>query len=107
MILFFPCYGPKFLYMSCHAATVFAIIITEGAVFMARTVNRYISELLQAYQEITQKTCTEMALDFDVTLSNLYLYRNGVGNPRATTIDKIVIGVRRHCPEAFDRISRW
>ena len=74
---------------------------------MAKTVNRYISELLQAYQEITQKTCTEMALDFDVTLSNLYLYRNGAGNPRATTIDKIVIGGRRHCPEACDRISRW
>lgn len=40
---------------------------------MAKTVNRYLSELLQAYQETTQKTCIEMALDFDITLSNPYM----------------------------------
>lgn len=73
---------------------------------MAKTVNRYISELLQAYQEMTQRTCTEMALDFHMTLSNLYLYRNGKGNPRAKTIDKIVEGVETHCPEALKKISR-
>lgn len=72
---------------------------------MAKTVNRYISELLQAYQEITQKICTEMALDFDVTLSNLYLYRNENGNPRAKTVDKIVAVVEAHCPEAFKKIN--
>ena len=38
---------------------------------MAKSVNRYISELLDKYQEVTQKTCTEMALDFDITISNL------------------------------------
>ena len=43
---------------------------------MEKTVNRYLSELLQRYQQTTQKTCTEMALEFDITLSNLYLYRN-------------------------------
>ena len=56
---------------------------------MAKTVSRYVSELLQAYQGITGKTCTEMAVDFDITLSNLYLYRNEQGNPRAKTIDKL------------------
>lgn len=74
---------------------------------MAKTVSRYISELLETYQEITQKSCTEMALDFDVTLSNLYLYRNGNGNPRAKTIDKIVSEVEARCPEAFEKTSRW
>ena len=42
---------------------------------MAKEVRIFIVELLQAYEEITDKTCTEMALDFDVTLSNLYKYR--------------------------------
>lgn len=73
---------------------------------MAKTVSRYISELLQAYQEITQKTFIEMSLDFDVTLSNLYLYRTGRGNPRAKTIDKIVSEVKSRCPEAFNKIDR-
>lgn len=73
---------------------------------MAKTVSRYISELLQAYQEITHKTCLEMALDFDVTPSNLYLYRTGRGNPRAKTIDKIVSEVETRCPEAFKKIKR-
>lgn len=79
----------------------------RGAVMMAKTVNRYVSELLHAYQKITQKTLTEMALDFDVTLSNLYLYRNEKGNPRANTINKIIDGVEKHCPEVFRQISRW
>ena len=74
---------------------------------MAKTVNRYISELLDKYQEITQKTYTEMAMDFDITLSNLYLYRSGKGNPRAKTIDKIVNGIEVNCPDAFHTISRW
>lgn len=74
---------------------------------MAKAISFYISELLYAYQEYTQKTCTEMALDFDVTLSNLYLYRNGKGNPRATTIDKIVNGVENLCPEALEKVGRW
>lgn len=72
---------------------------------MAKTVSRYISELLQAYEEITHRTCTEMALDFDVTLSNLYLYRTGKGNPRAKTVDKIVSEVEARCPEAFEKVN--
>ena len=74
---------------------------------MAKSVSRYISELLDAYQEIMQKTCTEMAMDFDVTISNLYLYRTGKGNPRAKTIDKIVNGIEENCPDAFLVVSRW
>ena len=74
---------------------------------MAKSVSRYISELLDAYQAITQKTCTEMAMDFDITISNLYLYRTGKGNPRADTIDKIVNGIEAACPDAFHAISRW
>lgn len=74
---------------------------------MAKSVNRYISELLDKYQEITQKTCIEMAMDFDITVSNLYLYRNEKGNPKAKTIDKIVNGVEENCPEAFHEVSRW
>ena len=74
---------------------------------MAKTVSRYISELLDKYQEITQKTYTEMAMDFDITLSNLYLYRSGKGNPRATTIDKIVTGIEAHCPDVLHAVSRW
>lgn len=73
---------------------------------MAKTVNRYLSELLHAYQENTHKTCTEMALDLNITLSNLYLYRNGKGNPRASTIDKIVSAVEERCPEAFKKVSK-
>lgn len=46
-----------------------------------------------------------MALDFDVTLSNLYLYRNENGNPRAKTVDKIVAVVEARCPEAFKKIN--
>lgn len=71
----------------------------------AKSVSSYLSELLQAYQDITQKTCTEMALDFEVTLSNLYLYRNGKGNPTAETVDKIVGKVEQDCPQAFAKVS--
>ena len=74
---------------------------------MAKSINRYISELLEAYQEATRKTCTEVALDFDITLSNLYLYRNGKGNPRAKTIDKIVNRVEEERPDVFHAVSRW
>ena len=74
---------------------------------MAKSINRYISELLEAYQEATRKTCTEMALDFDLTLSNLYQYRNGRGNPTAKTINKIINGVEENCPEAFRDTARW
>lgn len=74
---------------------------------MAKSVNRYISELLDKYQEVTQKTCTEMALDFDITISNLYLYRTGKGNPRAKTIDKIVNGIEANRPDVFHAVSRW
>ena len=74
---------------------------------MAKSINRYISELLEAYQGATRKTCTEMALDFDITLSNLYLYRNGKGNPRAKTIDKIVNRVEEERPDVFHAVSRW
>ena len=74
---------------------------------MAKSGKRYISELLDKYQEITQKTCTEIAMDFDITISNLYLYRNGKGNPRAKTIDKIVNWIETDCPDAFHTVSRW
>ena len=74
---------------------------------MAKEASRYISELLEAYQDITQKTYTEIALDLDITLSNLYRHRNGTGNPRANTIDKIVNGVEARCPAAFKKVSRW
>lgn len=84
----------------------FAIILAEVQ-FMAKAVDRYISEPLEAYQDITQKTYTGMALDLDITLSNLYRYRNGTGNPRAKAIDKIVSGVERNCPEALRRVNRY
>ena len=70
---------------------------------MAKRVRRYISELLQAYQEITGKTYTEIALDFDISLSNLYLYRTEQGNPTADTIDKIVDGIEKDCPEVIKK----
>ncbi|MCI9169950.1 MAG: hypothetical protein HFF42_03255 [Lawsonibacter sp.] len=70
---------------------------------MAKEVRIFIAELLQAYEEITGKTCTEMALDFDVTLSNLYKYRNGKGNPTAKTIDKIIKAVEGNCPELLEK----
>ena len=74
---------------------------------MTKPVSRYISELLDKYQEITKKSRTEMAMDFDITLSNLYLYRTGRGKPRAKTIDKIISSIEANCPEAFHAISRW
>lgn len=74
---------------------------------MAKSVHRYISELLEAYHKYTKKTYSEMALDFDVTLSNLYQYRNEKGNPTAETIDKIVNSVEKNCPGAFKETSRW
>ena len=45
-----------------------------------------------------------MALDFDVTLSNLCLYRTGAGNPTAATIDRIIAAVEAACPELLDQI---
>jgi len=65
---------------------------------MAKTVD-YLAELISAYQRETQKTLLEIALDFDVSLSNLYNYRRGAGNPRATTIDKILAAIGENCPE--------
>ena len=72
---------------------------------MEKTVNRYLSELLQRYQQTTQKTCTEMSLEFDITFSNLYLYRNEQGNPRAKTIDKILGEISVRCPELLEQVS--
>lgn len=72
---------------------------------MAKSIHCYLSELLDAYQRYTGKTCTEIALDFDVTLSNLYEYRNGRGNPTARTIDKIVNGVEANCRRALEETS--
>ena len=77
----------------------------KGAIIMAKTINCYIAELLHAYKEITKKTWTEISLDFDVTLSNLYLYRKEKGNPGAKTIDKIVGGTEAHCHEALRRVN--
>ncbi len=74
---------------------------------MAKNINRYLSELLQAYQESTQKTFTEIALEVDIALSNLYLYRSEIGNPTAKAVDKIVHVVETHCPDAFQKVSRW
>jgi len=68
---------------------------------MEKTVNQYLSELLQQYQQITQKTCIEMAVEFDIILSNLYLYRNEQGNPRAKTIDKILGEI---CPRLLGQV---
>ena len=48
-----------------------------------------------------------MALDFDVTLSKLYLYRNGKGNPTADTMDKIIQAIEENCPEALQDTKRW
>ena len=45
------------------------------------TVDSVIARLILAYQEKTNKTLLEIALDFDVTLSNLYRYREQGGNP--------------------------
>ncbi len=72
---------------------------------MSKTVESYIAKLIQAYQMTTKKTCSEMALDFDVTLSNLYRYRMGTGNPRARTIDKIILAIQENCPELLDQKS--
>lgn len=96
------CVYANFLYMSCHNLGGFAII-AEEVLFMAKTVDSYIAELVLAYQVITQKTNTEVSLDFDVTLSNLYRYRKGIGNPRAKTIDKIIAAVEENCPQLLQQ----
>ena len=70
---------------------------------MSKTVESFIAELIQEYQRVTNKTCTEMALDFDVTLSNLYRYRTGKGNPRARTIDKIISALQENCPGLLEQ----
>lgn len=70
---------------------------------MPKTVDAFIAELIQEYQQITKKTCTEIALDFDITLSNLYRYRMGNGNPRAKTIDKVLSAVEENCPGLLER----
>lgn len=70
---------------------------------MMKTVDSFIAELIHEYQQITKKTCTEIALDFDITLSNLYRYRVGSGNPRARTIDKIISAIEENCPELLER----
>lgn len=62
-------------------------------------VDSVIARLILAYQEKTNKTLSEIALDFDVTLSNLYRYREQDGNPRAKTIDKILTAIEENCPE--------
>ena len=67
----------------------------------------YLSEILEMYHEYTNKTYTEMALDFDVALSNLYHYRNERGNPTADTIDKIIKGIEENCPEILGNTPKW
>lgn len=73
---------------------------------MAKKVRRYISQLLEAYEEHTQKSRMEMSLDFDITPSNLYLYFTEKGNPTADTIDKIINGVEENCPEILEEVGR-
>lgn len=95
MFLKIPIYELAEIDLFCHNQA-------EGSA-MAKKVRIFISELLEGYQEITHRTCTEMALDFDVTLSNLYKYRTGKGNPTAKTIDKIVKAVEENCPELLKK----
>ena len=44
------------------------------------------------------------SLDFDISLSNLYLYRTEQGNPTADTIDKIIDGIEKDCPEVIKKV---
>jgi len=66
---------------------------------MVKMVDTYLAEIISAYQRTTQKTLLEISLDFDVSLSNLYNYRKSTGNPRATTINKILAAIEENCPE--------
>lgn len=70
---------------------------------MAKKVEVYVAELIQAYERCMDKTYSEVALDFDITISNLYRYRKGDGNPKARTVDKIIAAVEENCPELLRR----
>ena len=73
----------KFLYMELSVSGKFPHNNDRWAIILNKSVNRYISKLLGKYQEPTQKACAEMAIDPDITISNLYLSRTGKGNPWA------------------------
>lgn len=72
---------------------------------MHKTVISWFAEILWEYHRITGKTFSEMSLDFEVTPSNLYTYRDGRGNPTAKTMDKVLRVIKETCPEVLENIE--
>ena len=58
--------------------------------------------LLKKYEETSKLSCSVIAFDMDIPLSNYYLYRDGRGNPTCRTIDKMIAVVRIHHPEILE-----
>ena len=56
---------------------------------MAKSVSRYISEILDAYQAITQKTCTEMAMDLTLPFPTSISIEPGKGTRGQTRLTKL------------------
>lgn len=67
----------------------------------------YIAKLLSAYEAATGEKHSKIAGDMDIALSNYYLYRNGMGNPTAKTINKIVAVIQISRPEVIIETTEW
>ena len=74
---------------------------------MAVTTQDYIAKLLSAYENATGEKNFKIAGDMDIPISNYYLYRNGIGNPTAKTINKIMAVIQINHPDVIIESTAW
>ena len=74
---------------------------------MAVTIHDYIAKLLSAYEEATGEKHSKIANEMDIPIANYYLYRNGTGNPTASTINKIIAAIQMSRPEIMIETTNW
>lgn len=74
---------------------------------MAVTIHDYIAKLLSAYEEATGEKHSKIANEMDIPISNYYLYRNGRGNPTASTMNKIIAAIQKSRPEIIIKTTDW
>lgn len=66
---------------------------------MAVRVEDYLAKLLTLYEGTTGESHFKIAGRMDIPVSNYYLYRNGMGNPTARTVNKMVAVIQMDHPE--------
>ena len=66
-----------------------------------------VARLLSEYEAVDGRKHAQIAGDMDIPVSNYYLYRNGMGNPTARTINKMIAVIQMNHPEVIIKVGAW